>query len=89
LAHDKTDVKGRNSRYSDEEINSKASDGAIMETIIAPAGSLIIFDVSHVHRGAPCKNKERYSLTLYFGTSLKSTTCSSVPGEARHKKAIP
>ena len=45
--------------------------------INAPAGSVILFDVSNVHRGSPVTGRHsRHSLTLYFDTALPATECA-------------
>lgn len=76
IQHKRDDPKGRNTRYSDAEVLSQIySRGARVHTFIAQAGTVILFDVSKIHRGALCQELGRITNTLYYETSLPSTFC--------------
>lgn len=72
-AHVFTDtVKGRlprapYSRMSCEQIDSLIAKAPTrLKTFSAPAGTLILFDSSTIHRGAPINTGVRYALTNYY-----------------------
>jgi len=56
-------------RWTDSEV-SKLGRGNKTCTVTGGAGSLVIFDTSNLHRGAPNRNKSRYALTNYFYSNL-------------------
>ena len=56
-------------RWTDPEIGELGVGGKIC-TVIGGAGSLVIFDTSNLHRGAPNRNKSRYALTNYYYSNL-------------------
>ena len=71
------DKRGRNTRYSQQSIDDQVEVfGAQTRRIHAPAGSMVLFDISNVHRGAPCRKRMRSVLTLYVDTPLKSAFCA-------------
>lgn len=74
------DQRGRNTRYSEGAINEQVQFySAEVKSILAPAGSVVLFDISNVHRGAPCSTKSRAAMTLYVDTPLRSSMC--LPGQ--------
>lgn len=74
--HHAVDKRGRKTRYSDHSIMQQVRRyGARVHSLTAPMGSLILFDISNVHRGAPCSMASRTALTLYVDTPLKSASC--------------
>ena len=56
-------------RWTDPEIG-KLGIGDKICTVTGGAGSLVIFDTSNLHRGAPNRNKSRYALTNYYYSNL-------------------
>ena len=56
-------------RWTDPEIG-KLGIGDKICTVTGAAGSLVIFDTSNLHRGAPNKNRSRYALTNYYYSNL-------------------
>ena len=74
------DERGRNTRYSEGSIDEQVRVyNAKVKSILAPAGSVVLFDISNVHRGAPCSTKSRTAVTLYVDTPLRSSMC--LPGQ--------
>lgn len=54
-------------RYTEFEVSEiEAFTGLRRKMLTAPAGSLILFDSSTIHRGHPIKTGERLSLTNYY-----------------------
>jgi hypothetical protein len=51
-------------RYSDSKI--KTLNAKELVTFIAPAGTLILFNSSGIHRGSPINDGSRYALTNYY-----------------------
>jgi len=51
--------------------------GSHVESLHASMGSVIIFEISSVHRGMPCQQRERVSVTNYYKVSKPNTTCST------------
>lgn len=56
-------------RWTNSEIEKRGSKYKI-STVTGKAGSLVIFDTSNLHRGAPNRNKSRYALTNYYYSNL-------------------
>ena len=56
-------------RWTNPEIDKLVTGNKIC-TVTGGAGSLVIFDTSNLHRGAPNKNKSRYALTNYYYSNL-------------------
>jgi hypothetical protein len=55
------------SRLTDEQVEKLvAAAKGRLKTFVAPAGTLILFDSSTIHRGAPVKSGIRYALTNYY-----------------------
>ena len=74
------DERGRNTRYSQDSIDEQVRlYKAYVKSFLAPAGSVVLFDISNVHRGAPCSTKSRTAVTLYVDTPLRSSMC--LPGQ--------
>lgn len=59
-----TETRWTNSEIKKHGLSDKIS------TITGKAGSLVIFDTSNLHRGAPNINKNRYALTNYYYSNL-------------------
>jgi hypothetical protein len=55
-------------RYKDVKINKLLGKKNLV-TFVAPAGTLILFNSSGVHRGSPIKHGVRYALTNYYFNS--------------------
>ena len=51
--------------------------GARVASLPGAAGTLVIFEISNVHRGAPCVAGERASLTNYYRVRKPSTACAA------------
>ena len=76
MQHDSADPKGRNTYYTDKEVISQLKRGAQTFTVTGKSGTLVLFDTSNVHRGAPCLEGDRYSFTLYHNTGVPATSCN-------------
>ena len=50
---------------------------ARIEELHASMGAVIVFEISSAHRGMPCKQRERASLTNYYRVAKASTTCKA------------
>jgi len=72
----KFDRKGRKTRFSDESIAEQVENGAFIVPIVGKKGTLVIFEVSNVHRGAPASREARTSMTIYYDTDAESAHCS-------------
>ena len=57
-------------------MEEERSRGAVVQTFLGGAGTVILFDISNVHRGAPCREGERASLTNYYKVAKASTACA-------------
>jgi hypothetical protein len=55
----------RKSRYDEDEIERQLRAGASQHIFLGPAGTVIVFDAAHVHRGLPARNT-RVSITNYY-----------------------
>ena len=66
----KANADKRKTRYDDEAIHDQVARGARVKELHAPAGSVIVFETSNVHRGMPCRERSRVSLTNYYGNRL-------------------
>jgi hypothetical protein len=54
-------------RLTDAQANALASaNPGRLKTFMAPAGTLLLFDSSTIHRGSPIKSGTRYALTNYY-----------------------
>ena len=65
----KRDPAGRRTRYGEEEIIRQVNgSGAKIEPIYAPAGTVVLFDISSVHSGLPVSlgRSQRFVLTNYY-----------------------
>lgn len=71
----KNDPRGRNTRFSDEHISQHMAANAKVQTILGSAGTLILFDTSHVHRGKTVHERGRIVLTNYYATRLETAAC--------------
>jgi len=50
---------------------------ARVDTLHASMGSVIVFEISSVHRGMPCNERPRVSLTNYYKVKKAPTTCNA------------
>ncbi len=54
-------------RFTDSEVDPIVAGGHSVKTFTAQRGSVILADVTALHRGAPIRSGSRYALTLYCG----------------------
>ena len=69
------DPRGRVTRYNDSAIRAEMAAGARVRPITAPAGTVIVFEISRVHRGLVVQNGERAAFTNYYRVKRPSTQC--------------
>lgn len=69
----------RRTRFSDDEIRRQLNHGASVRTFAAPAGTVIMFETSHVHRGAPLRHGVRTSITNYYANHHRPSPCAWRP----------
>ena len=64
---------GRKSRFDDEEVDRylRANKDAFILEFVAPAGTVILFDGQHVHRGKGIEAGVRRALTVYVGKRME------------------
>ena len=62
----------RKTRYDDTTIFNQLKLGATIHTLTAGAGTVIVFDTSHIHRGVPLKLGIRMSITNYYDNRIRS-----------------
>jgi len=56
-----------NTRLTDQQADALLrADPARLKTFVAPAGTMILFDSSTIHRGSPISTGTRYALTNYY-----------------------
>lgn len=56
-----------NTRLTDQQIDALLrANPARLQTFVAPAGTMILFDSSTIHRGSPISTGTRYALTNYY-----------------------
>jgi hypothetical protein len=59
--------------YSEAAVAAEVARGARIEPVLAPRGSVVLFDTSSVHRGLPCGvGRNRSSLTIYFANAMRT-----------------
>ena len=75
------DPRGRVTRYNQSSIEIEISHGARVHPVYARAGSLIVFEISRVHRGMPVARGERAALTNYYKVKRPSTVCAARPAD--------
>ena len=75
LKHNR-DPKQRTTRFDEADVEKEVQHGASVRSFFAPAGTVIFFEISNVHRGAPCRQGERASLTNYYKVAKASTACA-------------
>jgi hypothetical protein len=63
----KPDARQRTSRFADEELTRylRANEDAFVLEFVAPAGTVILFETQHVHRGKAIETGVRKTLTVY------------------------
>jgi hypothetical protein len=71
----KEDARGRNTRFTDEHVLWHTENNARVHTVLGKAGTVVIFDTSNLHRGQDVHELGRLSLTNYYDTRLKTTSC--------------
>ena len=55
-----------NTRFKNEQISKIDNIKHRLRQFYLKRGSMIIFDSSHIHRGKPIKNGNRYAITNYY-----------------------
>ena len=53
-------------RYTDDAIARAVKGGATVHSFYASQGTVIVFETSNIHRGAPCSKGSRHSFTNYY-----------------------
>ena len=57
--------------YSEAAVEAEVARGARVEAVLAPRGSVVLFDTSSVHRGLPCGiGRNRTTLTTYYANPM-------------------
>lgn len=64
-------IKFTDTRFTNEEVVRITKKRKYIDTIIAKAGTLIIFDSSNIHRGKPIQKKIRYAITNYYSPKMR------------------
>ncbi|MDF2529167.1 MAG: hypothetical protein K0Q57_47 [Gammaproteobacteria bacterium] len=62
----KAKLRFMQNRLAEDEVKSLAHLGKRLKTFTAPAGTLILFNSSAIHRGSPIEAGSRISLTNYY-----------------------
>tara|TARA_S200000501_G_C20752942_1_gene712529 strand:+ start:183 stop:980 length:798 start_codon:yes stop_codon:yes gene_type:complete len=72
-----------NTRFTNEDVK-KISQSKNLQTLTGKAGSLIFFDPSLIHRGAPLLSSERYAITNYYDSEHNYyNSIEKIPPECR------
>ena len=53
-------------RYAEAAVARAVAEGARAQPLLAPAGTVIVFETSSIHRGAPATAGVRHALTNYY-----------------------
>lgn len=61
----------RRTRYDDTEIERQIRAGASQHIFVGAAGTVIVFDTAHVHRGLPAHDS-RMTITNYYNNPLRT-----------------
>ena len=78
----------RGTRYDNTAVDEQVRRGARVQELHGPAGTVIVFETSSVHRGMPCLEGSRVAITNYYGNRLRP--CGAPPpspSPAKKKKA--
>lgn len=72
-----------NTRFTNEDVE-KISQSKNLQTLTGKAGTLIFFDPSLIHRGAPLLSSERYAITNYYDSEHNYyNSIEKIPPECR------
>lgn len=72
----KVDLRGRKTRYSDEHVYLQQEKyGAYVHKVLGEAGTVVLFEISNVHRGGVVEESGRISLTNYYNTPVEIAKC--------------
>ena len=71
------DERGRKTRYSEEHVRlQKEKYGAYTHKILGNAGTVVLFEISNIHRGGVVREDGRISLTNYYNTPVAIARCA-------------
>ena len=82
-------VSGVRRRLNDSVVEGLVRGGNTdVYEIHAPMGSVVLFEISSVHRGMPCARGARATVTNYYKVAKASTTCHAGASMASSPFAI-